>query len=89
MVADLKNLTWLSPYNIHVSGYLRTLDEKKLYCLFNYSDETAYVTWAIFKQHGPSPEILYDHWNEKLFRVASDKEHLVMPPYTFNILEVK
>ena len=35
VVADHKNIAWLSPHNIHVAGYLRTLDEQKLYCVFN------------------------------------------------------
>ncbi len=40
VVADHKNLTWLSPFNVHVAGYLRTFDEHKLYCVFNFSKET-------------------------------------------------
>ncbi len=89
VVADHKNLTWLSPHNIHVAGYLRTMDEEKLYCVFNFSDQTAYVTWAAFKQHGPSPESLYDHWSGRFYTVGSDHEHLIMPPFSFYIMEVK
>ena len=89
VVGDYKNLTWLSPHNIHVAGYLRTLDEQKLYCIFNFSDQTSFLTWAAFKQHGPSPDQLYDHWKDEVYTVGSDQEYFIMPPYTFNILEVK
>ena len=88
VVADYKNLTWLHPHNIHVAGYLRTLDEQKLYCVFNFSNRTAFLTWGAFKQHGPAPNLLYDHWTRKTHTVGYDYEYLIMPPYTFNILEV-
>lgn len=88
VVGDYKNITWLSPYNIHVAGFLRTLDEQKLYCVFNFSDQSAFLTWAAFKQHGPSPDQLYDHWNNKFERVGYDHEYLIMPAYSFYILEV-
>lgn len=87
VVADQKNLTWLSPYNIHVAGYLRTLDETKLYCVFNYSSQTAYLSWAVFKQHGPAPVHLYDYWQQKTYTVGYDHDHLVIEPYQFCLLE--
>ena len=89
VTGDYKNLTWLNPHIIYVAGYLRTLDEEKLYCVFNFSDQTALLTWKVFKEHGPSPDQLFDHWNKKLYTVGFDYEYLIMPPYTFNILEVK
>lgn len=87
VVADHKNLTWLSPYNIHVAGYLRTLDETKLYCVFNYSSQTAYLSWAVFKQHGPAPVQLYDYWQDKTYNVGFDHDHLIIEPYQFCLLE--
>jgi amylosucrase len=89
VVGDYKNLTWLGPYNIHIAGYLRTLDEQKLYCVFNFSDQASYLTWTAFKQHGPSPGQVYDHWNNRFYSVGLDNEYFIMPPYSFNILEVK
>ena len=89
VTGDYKNITWLSPHNIHVAGFLRTMDQKKLYCIFNFSEQTAFLTWLAFKQHGPSPDELYDHWNERFYTVGHDHEYLIMPPYSFNILEVK
>jgi amylosucrase len=87
VVADYKNLTWLSPFNIHVAGYLRTLDETKLYCVFNFSKQVSYLSWGVFKQHGPAPVELHDHWQDKNYTVGFDNEHLIMEPYSFCLLE--
>ena len=87
MVADYKNLTWLSPFNIHVAGYLRTLDETKLYCVFNFNKQVSYLSWAAFKQHGPAPQELYDYWQDKTHTVGFDNEHLILEPYSFCLLE--
>jgi amylosucrase len=87
VVADLKNLTWLTPFNIYVAGYLRTLDEQKLYCVFNFSSRVSYLSWAAFKQHGPTPDELYDHWEDKTHTVGFDYEHLILEPYSFCLLE--
>ncbi len=88
-VADCKNLTWLTPHNIHVAGYLRTYEDQKLYCLFNFSDQQALLTWYIFKEHGSSPGQLYDHWRQETMVVGQDYEYLVFEPYSFYLLEVK
>ena len=87
VVADYKNLTWLAPFNIHVAGYLRTLDDAKLYCVFNFSNKPAYLSWAAFKQHGPTANELYDYWQGKSYTVGFDNEHLVLEPYGFCLLE--
>jgi amylosucrase len=89
VVSDHKNLTWLTPYNIHVAGYLRTLGESKLYCIFNFNSNTSYLTWAAFKQHGPSPDRLYDHWQDRYLDVGFDHEYLIIEPYGFCLLEQK
>ncbi len=86
-VGDYKNLTWLTPHNIHVAGYLRTFENQKLYCLFNFSDKAAYLTWFAFKEHGASPDSLYDHWQEKEYTVGNDHEYLVIEPYQFLLFE--
>lgn len=88
VIADRKNLTWLTPHNIHVAGFLRAWDQQKVYCLFNYSPKPSYVTWYAFKEHGTVPTNLYDHWQEKRYTVGSDYEYLVIEPYSFCLLEV-
>lgn len=89
VVADNKNLTWLTAHNIHVAGYLRTMEDKKLYCVFNFSAAASWLTWAVFKQHGPAPDILYDHWEDRFYEVGADHQYLILTPYSFYILEVQ
>ncbi len=88
-VGDYKNLTWMTPHNIHVAGYLRTFEDQKVYCLFNFSDQPSYLTWHAFKEHGAAPRKLVDHWQEKEFEVGYDHQYLILEPYQFMILEAK
>ena len=87
VIADRKNLTWLTPHNIHVAGYLRAWDEDRVYCLFNFSDKEQHLTWYAFKEHGMKPSKLYDHWQDKKYTVKNDHEYFTLPPYSFFILE--
>ncbi|HEY5770656.1 MAG TPA: alpha-amylase family glycosyl hydrolase [Terrimicrobium sp.] len=87
MIADAKNLTWLPPHNLHVAGYLRTLENRRLYCLFNFSDRQQGITWYVFKEHGENPGRLFDHWNEQEHSVGLDHEFLTLAPYQFMVLE--
>jgi amylosucrase len=89
VVRDYKNLVWLTPHNHHVAGYLRTADQKKLYCLFNFNEERSNLTWLTFKEHGTAPDRLYDYWENKFHLVGPDHEFLHMEPYSFLILEPK
>ena len=87
MIADNKNLTWLTPHNIHVAGYLRTLENRRVYCLFNFSAGRQLVTWFLFKEHGTVPRHLFDHWREQEYSVGHDHEYIALEPYQFAILE--
>jgi amylosucrase len=87
VIADKKNLTWLTPHNIHVAGFLRAWDKDRVYCLFNFSDKEQHLTWYVFKENGMSPSKLFDHWTEKIFDVKKDNEYFVLPAYSFFILE--
>ena len=86
-LADLSNLTWLTPQNIHVAAFVRADRKNKIYCLFNYSFEKAYVTWYIFKEMGNPPLQLFDHWQEQTHTVGKDHEYLILEPYTFCLME--
>jgi len=86
---DYKNLQWLSPHNIHVAGYLRSYAGKRLFCVFNFSDRPAYLTWYLFKEYGNPPAVLYDHWREEQLKVGFDHEYLVVAPYQFFLLEAE
>jgi len=87
VVADHKNLDWLTPHNIHIAGYLRSSGDRKLYCLFNFSNQAAYLTWFAFKEHGAAPTKLYDHWQNKFYTVGYNNEFLIIAPYSFCLLE--
>jgi len=89
VIADKKNLTWLRPHNIHVAGFLRAWDDERVYCIFNFSKRKQSLTWYAFKENGMRPTLLYDHWSEKTFEVGRDNEYLVLPPYSFFILDPK
>jgi amylosucrase len=87
LLGDYKNLTWLTPHNIHVAGYVRTFENQRLFCVFNFSKETAYLTWFAFKQHGNIPSKMYDHWREKEVTMGPDHEYLIIEPYSFYLLQ--
>jgi amylosucrase len=86
-LADLHNLVWLTPHNIHVAAFIRYSGEKKLYGLFNFSSEKAFVTWYIFKEHGTPPQRLFDHWKEQYHKVGKDQEYFILEPYSFCLME--
>lgn len=87
VLSDQKNCTWLSPHNIHIAGFLRAFENKRVYCLFNFSRKAAYLTWYAFKEHGKIPTELYDYYTQKKYKVGPDHEYLVLEPYQFCILE--
>lgn len=87
VVADNSNLTWITPHNIHIATYLRQQNGKRFYGVFNFSNTTAFLTWFAFKEHGNTPQTVYDHWSEKEIKVGEDHEFLVLQPYGFALLE--
>ncbi|MFM2338884.1 MAG: hypothetical protein RL115_2077 [Bacteroidota bacterium] len=86
VIADKKNLTWLTPHNKHVAGYLRAWNDERVYCLFNFSDKQQQLTWYAFKENGMKPAKLFDHWSEQTFDVKNDHEYFTLPPYSFFVL---
>ena len=87
MIADTKNLTWLTLHNVHVAGYLRTREDRRVYCLFNFSDRHQALTWHIFREHGPVSGRLLDYWTGDQLTLGPDHESLTLAPYQFMILE--
>lgn len=86
-VSDLKNLVWLYTENKHIAGYIRTVDENKLYCLFNFSVHPTRISWHVFKRNGFKPSSLFDCWSERTFNIGHDHEYLEFAPYQFYIFE--
>ncbi len=89
MVADRKNLRWCAGHNPQVAAYLRHCQEGQLYCVFNFSNLLAPLTWYAFKEHGFKPSMLYDHWSGQKLVPGADHQYLKIPPYGFMFLEVK
>ena len=87
MLCDLKNTTWMPPHNIHIAGFVRSFENKKLYCVFNYKDTASYLTWYAFKEHGERPSKLLDHWTGQAHKVGNDHEYFVLDAYSFALLE--
>ncbi len=87
VLADHSNITWLTPHNNHVAVFVRAMFDKRVFCLFNFSDQAAYVTWYTFKEHGNAPHKLFDHWLQKTYTVGQDHEYLIMEPYSFYVME--
>lgn len=85
--ADQKNLTWLPTHNNHVAAFKREIKGQRLYCVFNFDKQEAFLTWYAFKEHSNNPASLHDHWSGKTFNVGADEEYLILSPYQFFILE--
>jgi amylosucrase len=87
VVSDHSNLGWMTPHNIHVAGFIRTLGDDKLFGVFNFSSQPAFLTWYAFKEQNPGSGKLFDHWKEKTFEIRDDHDYLVIEPYGFHLLE--
>ena len=86
-ISDHGNITWLTPHNIHVAGFVRSSAEQQIFCVFNFSNTHAHLTWYAFKEKNAAVTHLHDHWNEADYEVGQDHEFLVIEPYSFCILE--
>lgn len=88
VLSDFRNLTWLPAHNNHVAGFIRSASNSRLYCLFNFSHQPAFITWYIFREQGDAPTRLFDHWSGDYFMPAAEHDYLELPAYGFRILEV-
>lgn len=87
VIADRSNLEWMSPHNIHIAGYVRHVSDTRVYCIFNFSDKEAWLTWYALGEKGLLAVWVKNHVTNTLHRVGSDAEHLVLPPYGYMLLE--
>jgi amylosucrase len=86
-ITDTSNLKWITQHNIHVAGFLRTWGRQPIFCVYNFSNRPAYLTWYAFKENRIKAEKLYDHWSEEKYRLGNDHEYLIIQPYGFHIME--
>ena len=89
LFSDLSNITWLSPHNIHIAGFVRRKGNERMYCLYNFSDQASYLTWYAFREQGEGAEVLVDLWTDTEYRIGPDHEYLILEPHGFVILEPK
>lgn len=86
-IEDNSNLVWIKPHNIHVAGFIRYTKKQQIFCVFNFSNAPAFLTWFAFKENGFAPKNLYNHWTNKNFVVGNDEEYLIIEPYGFHLME--
>ncbi|MEP7230020.1 MAG: amylosucrase [Ginsengibacter sp.] len=86
-IEDNSNLVWMKAHNIHIAGFIRSKKGQQIFCLFNFSNAPALLTWFAFKESGAVPEKLYDHWTKENYAVGNDNEYLMIEPYGFYIME--
>lgn len=87
VLSDKKNITWINTGNKAFAGFLRAWEKDRIYCIFNFSNDTQKTSWYSFKQNGMLHKSLYDYWTGHTFEVKKDNEFLELQPYQFMILE--
>jgi amylosucrase len=86
---DYNNIEWMTPHNIHIAGYIRYNDTTKIFCLFNFSDHDAYLSWYAFREKGCKSGLQFqDLWSGSKYTIGADDQHLVLKPYQFVLLKV-
>jgi amylosucrase len=63
------------------------MNDQRLFCVFNFRGQPAWLTWYAFKQISNAPVTLFDHWTQKTFTVGRDDEYLIFEPYGFYLME--
>lgn len=86
-IADYSNLEWSMAHNIHVAVFHRYTSGQEIVCAFNFSPEPAFLTWYAFREHGRSPEKLYDHITGQEYQPGPDEDYLILDPYRFHVME--
>jgi amylosucrase len=86
--ADKNNIEYLTPHNIHILGFVRSAESKKIFCLFNYSNHPQSLTWYAFKEKKINGSTLLNHCTSKKYSIGNDNEYLVLQAYEYMVLEV-
>jgi amylosucrase len=86
--ADKNNIEFMTPHNEHILGFVRNDGDKKVFCLFNYSNQPQSLTWYAFKEKNINSNKLFNHSTNKEFTIGNDNEYFTMQPYAYAVLEV-
>jgi amylosucrase len=87
MLTDLNNIEWLQTENIHVAGFIRRLEGKSLYCLFNFSDSETSISWWVINRYEPVTTALENCWTDAKVVVGEDNSKLFFKGYQFFFLK--
>jgi amylosucrase len=88
--ADKNNITWMEQRSHHIAAFVRYDHDDKVMCLFNFSQNEAYVTWYIFKNIGLKlNDALIDIWSDEQYVIGRDDQYLRLAPYQFMLLKMK
>lgn len=89
VLTDTNNLLWFDTHHHHhVAGFIRTLGDQKLCCLFNFSDKTVHLYSGILRDQGIQVP-LFDHWRNEECALEVDGSFLKVEPYAFYLLEAE
>jgi amylosucrase len=86
--ADKNNIEYLTPHNVHILGFVRRVENKKVFCLFNYSNQVQHLTWYAFKEKKMNGSTLLNHCDNKSYVLGNDNEYFILKPYEYVVLEV-
>ncbi|MFL0161528.1 amylosucrase [Aquirufa salirivi] len=81
VVADLKNIAWLPCTNKSIVGYVRYIENERIYFLFNFSSLEQNIPVHAIEPNKQNKNCL---WSKK--QVSLEKGSLLFQPYQFYIL---
>jgi amylosucrase len=87
LLDDLKNLQWMDTRNRHLAGFVRTREEERLFCLFNFSGQKQAIPADIFKPFGPYAKKYWDHWRQVEISNGDAEQLDELLPYSFVLLQ--
>ncbi len=87
LLEDAKNLQWMHTDSRHTAGYVRTMGEERLFCIFNFSAYMIPVNWWVFKSFGPLSDRWWDHWNGREIKAGNDMDAITLAAYSFLLLQ--
>jgi amylosucrase len=89
LLDDIKNLQWIPMSSRHLAGYIRTMDQQRLFCIFNFSGQSQWMDWNVLSGFGPLPTLLWEHWSAQEYADIKAGSSVEIPPYGFFIWQAR
>jgi amylosucrase len=89
LLDDVKNLQWIPMPSRHLAGYIRTMDQQRLFCIFNFSGQSHWMDWNVLSGFGPLPTQLWEHWSAQEYADIGAGSAVEIPPYGFFIWQAR